>query len=284
MMIWAVVLITLLTGTGVIVILHYGLWSLIVRQSGAKRATVQWEDLGPTPLGEKHYTPQGMTFARGKIVFANSWQNTRSRVYEIDPDDVSIGRTFDMPGEAVHTSGLGFDGQHLWAVDYVSNRCYKIDMEKSFETGQAVVTGSFATGLGGTSACCFLDYNGRRYLAISDFMRTRRTYIIRHEDALRQGRMTEDTVVFSYENEGFCQGLEWNGRYLFESEGKLGVDVVNQMDLSLLVQYGNARQATVRQMNAPSKGVEDLAWDGRYMYTSDETTFRFYRTRLHHKD
>ena len=60
---------------------------------------------------------------------------------------------------------------------------------------------------------------------------------------------------------------------------KRGVDVINQMDVGKLAATGRARAATVRQYDAPSKGVEDLAWDGTWLYTSDETTFRFYRGR-----
>jgi glutamine cyclotransferase len=220
-----------------------------------------------------------MTFARGQIIFANTWKNTRSRVYRMKPPRMDILATFDMPPEAVHTSGLAFDGENLWAVDYISNRCYKLDLEASFAKGQAQVLGSFATDIGGASACCFLQYEGRKCLAISDFMRTSRTYVIRHEDALRAGRM-RGSVIFSYKNEGFSQGLESDGQYLYESENKRGVDLVNRMDVAALARTGSARKATVRQFLAASAGVEDLAWDGEYFYTSDETTFRFYRCRL----
>jgi hypothetical protein len=66
----------------------------------------------------------------------------------------------------------------------------------------------------------------------------------------------------------------------YESENKCGINVINQMDLQVLRDSGSARKATVRQYNAPSKGVEDLAWDGQFFYTSDETTFHFYRARI----
>jgi glutamine cyclotransferase len=258
----------------------FGLWKLVWRQPAERTGTLAWEDLGPTPLGENRFTPQGMTCVRGDIVFANTWKNTRSRVYRYKPPRMdNILGTFDMPKEAVHTSGLAFDGQYLWAVDYISNRCYKLALEESFAQGEAQVVGSFDTGLGGTSACCFLEYEGRKCMAISDFMRTSRTYLVRHEEALKAGRM-QGAAIFSYVNEGFSQGLEWDGQYLYESENKRGVDVVNRMDLAELARTGSARQATVRQFRAGAEGVEDLAWDGEFLYTSDESTFRFYRCRL----
>ena len=87
-------------------------------------------------------------------------------------------------------------------------------------------------------------------------------------------------IEFEYVNEGFSQGLEYVDGYLLETENKLGVDVVNQMSLDALRQTGNARRSTVRQYPAPSKGVEDLAWDGRSFWTSDESVFRFFQGQL----
>lgn len=258
---------------------RYGLWNLFVRQPADKKCALTWEDLGPTPLGEKRFTPQGMTCVRGEIVFTNTWKNTRSRVYRLNPPKMEALGHFNMPSEAVHTSGLAFDGQHLWAVDYVANRCYQIDPDASFAKGQAQVLGGFETGLRGTSACCLFKYEGRQYLAISDFMRTRRTYAVRHEDAVKAGHM-RGSVVFSYRNEGFPQGLVFDGKYLYESENKRGRDVINQLDLTALVQTRSARLSTFRQFDAPAGGVEDLPWDGEFLYTSYETTFRFYRCRL----
>ena len=258
---------------------HFGVWNLIVRQPGAKKGHIEWEALGPTPMNAEKYTPQGLTFADGDLVFANSWKNTKSRIYRIGPESMAITATFDMPDEAVHTSGLAYDAPYLWAVDNISNRCYKIDMEKSFVAGKAEVVGSFATGLKGTSACGFLSYKGEQLLAISDFMRQARTYIVRADEAVLKEQM-QDSTVFSYSNEGFSQGLVWDGCYLYESENKLGINVINQMDIDKLSETGSARKATIRQFNAPSKSVEDLAWDGEYIYTSDEAVFMFYQGRI----
>lgn len=253
-------------------------WNLVVRQPPSRRGTLAWEDLGPTPLGEKRYTPQGMTWVDGRIVFANTWKDTKSRVYRYAPPAMAADGTFDMPDEAVHTSGLAWDGARLWAVDYVSNRCYAIDLERSFATGKAVVLGSFPTGFEGPSACAFLEHGGERLLAISEFLRTSRTYAVRHELAMAEGGLA-NAVVFSYRNEAFSQGLFWDGKWLLEAENKMGVDVINQLDVARLVATGSARASTVRQLAAPGRGVEDLAWDGTWLYTSDEFSFRFYRAR-----
>lgn len=256
---------------------HTGLFSFFQFGPSSKRVAIPWECLGAVPRVGRGCTPQGMAWTGDRIIFASSVADTESILYECHPDDMRILRSFKMEKEAVHVSGLAYDGRHLWAVDYVSNRCYKLDLEASFQQRRAVVLGHFATGLKGTSACCLLKIEGRDYLAISDFMRTRKTYIVDHEAALARGTMSEN-IVFAYRNEGFSQGLEWDGRYLYESENKAGVDVINQMDFAVLRAHQDARAATVRQFNAPGKAVEDIAFDGERLYTSDERDFMFHRT------
>lgn len=256
-----------------------GLHNLLLKKSGALAGQVHWQDMGATPLGEKGYTPQGMTWVDGRIIWANTWKNTRSRVYEIDPDSMEIARHFDMPDGAGHTSGLAWDGEHLWGVDYIANRAYCIELEESLAAGKVKEVGSFDTTLRGTSACCMVPWEGETLLAISDFMHTRRTVFVRYQEALRKGTAA-DEIVFSYQNEGFSQGLEFTAGFLYESENKRGVDIINRLDLDLLRETRHARRATVRQYPAPSGGVEDLAWDGSVMWTSDESVFRFFKGTL----
>ena len=64
---------------------RYAAANFFSRQPKALRGAAKWRDLGPTPLGNKRYTPQGMCWRAGKLIFANSWKNTKSRVYRIDP-------------------------------------------------------------------------------------------------------------------------------------------------------------------------------------------------------
>lgn len=259
--------------------LRLGLDSAFRRQAAQVRGRAIWEDKGPTPLGENRYTPQGLTYVNGKLIFANSWRNTKSRVYEIDPASMTIERTFDMPPEAVHTSGFAWDGEHLWGVDYISNRAYCIDLEKSLAAGAVHLVGHFNTTLRGSSACCIVPWNGRQCLAISDFMRSRRTIFVRKEEALAAGTAAGH-IEFEYTNEGWSQGLEYVEGYLFEAENKAGTDVINKISLEQLRQTPHARKATVRQYAAPAGGVEDLAWDGTALWTSDESVFRFFRGSL----
>lgn len=164
-------------------------------------------------------------------------------------------------------------------MDYISNKAYCIDLEPSLISSKVKLIGSFDTTLKGTSACCIVPWDGKTYLAISDFMRTRRTIFVRMNDAL-EARTAEDAIDFEYRNEGFSQGLEFVEGFVYESENKFGTDIINKMDPEKLKRTPDARKSTLTQYPAPSKGVEDLAWDGSALWTSDESVFRFFRGRL----
>jgi hypothetical protein len=197
-------------------VFYFGLHDWLRRNHAVFRADIAWEDRGPTPLGEKRYTPQGLTWADGRLIFANCWRDKRSRVYEFDPARMHCLRFFDMPPEAVHTSGLAWDGRRLWAVDHISNCGYCIDLEASLARGEIQLLGRFETTLRGTSACCLLPWEGKHVLAISDFRNSRRTIFVRREEAVAAGT-AKDAVAFSYRNEGFSQGLEFMEGFLFEA-------------------------------------------------------------------
>lgn len=261
------------------VLAYFGVLGRRWRVHSHFRSDIDWEDRGPTPEGENRYTPQGLTFADGRLIFANSWRNTRSRVYELDPATMQYLRHFDMPPGAVHTSGLAWDGWRLWAVDYITNCGYCIDLQASLAQGQVKLLGQFETTLRGTSACCFVLWEEQQLLAISDFMNTQRTIFIRHEDALAAGT-ARGAIEFSYRNGGFSQGLEFIDGFLFEAENRRGLDVIHQLDLQRLRESGEAAAATVWRYDAPNGGVEDLAWDGESLWTSDEVQFRFYCGKL----
>jgi len=253
--------------------------SLFIKKRGAQLKKIKWEDKGPTPLGDKKFTPQGLTWVDSKLIFANSWKDEKSRVYEIDPSTMKILRYFDMPQGAVHTSGLAWDGNQLWAVDYISNRAYCIELEASLSSSHPHVIGSFDTTLQGTSACCIIQWNKQQYLAVSDFRNTCTTIFIDISKALKTGT-AKGAIDFKYINECFSQGLEFFNGFLYESENKFGKNIINKIDLTLLSEYRNSRKSTIVQFVAPSWGIEDLAWDGEALWTSEERTFRFFKTFL----
>lgn len=256
------------------------LWRLFVRQPADKRRRLRWSDCGPTPLAGGHYTPQGLTWHNGEIIMAVSSENLPSRVFRISSEMLADSGSFEMPKDATHTSGLAWDGEYLWAVDHRARRCYKMDLASSFSVGIAQIVGAFDTGLDGTSACCFLMYRGARVLAISQFRKGRETVFVNHQDAILD-ESVEGHQVFAYRNEGFSQGLEFDGNYLYESENKAGTGVINKIDLSLLMNTKDSFLSTIAQYDAPGWGVEDLAWDGHEMWTTDEHNFRLFKALIY---
>jgi glutamine cyclotransferase len=220
-----------------------------------------------------------MTWHNGEIVIAVSAKNRPSVVFSMSGETFAITGSFEMPRDATHTSGLASDGQYIWAVDYSARRCYEIDLAPSLSAGAGQIRGTFDTSLEGTSACCFLTFNGGRVLAISQFRAGRQTVFVDHQGSVKEGS-TQGHIVFSYRNEGFSQGLEYDGNYLYESENKAGGSVVNRIDIDSLRRTRDSYLSTVVQYNAPGWGVEDLAWDGRKMWTADEYSLRLFRTSL----
>lgn len=240
---------------------------------------ISWDSYGATPMHQEGYTPQGLTWINDCLIFANSWKNKKSRVYKINPKTMEIEAYFDMPPEAVHTSGLSWDGMYAWAVDYKANRAYKIDIEASFKAQKCTCLGSFSTSLKGTSACCFISYKEKTVLVISDFMHSRKVIAVDQEQCIRDGT-TLGNVLAYYRNQGFSQGLTSDGTYLYESENKKPVSVINKIDIEKAFNTHSLAKAIIAQFKTPAPGIEDLAYDGQCFWSSDETTFMFYRTNL----
>ncbi len=238
-----------------------------------------WEDLGEVPGASDSYPPQGMTFWDGKLIFSNHWQDEKSQVYLLDSNNMSILDEFEMPAEAVHTSGLTFDGEWLWAADYKSNFIYKIAISPSFENGIAVVEEKYETGLKGTSAIAYINYDGHRLLAISDFFHTGMTYLIKLNETQLLGPESSvaDLSTHSYHHGWFSQGLTWDGQYLFETVNNLGIDRVEVLDIKSWLDGGRDSPCQVTSFAFAGSASEDLANDGFSMWSSDESSYRFYK-------
>jgi hypothetical protein len=220
-----------------------------------------------------------MTWRGDELVIAVSLNYRPSMVFRISRETHAIRGSFEMPRAATHTSGLAWDGQCIWAVDFSARRCYEVDAARSFSTGVAQIVATFDTGLDGTSACCFVTFNGAQVLAISQFRKDRQTVFVNHQEAINDGS-AQRHKVFSYRNGGFSQGLEFDGKYLYESENRAGRSIINKIDLGLLTSTKDSFLSTVAQLDAPGWGVEDLAWDGQRLWTADEFSFRLYNSLI----
>lgn len=243
---------------------------------------MHWIALGEVPHRKEKYPPQGLTYVNGKLIFSNHWKDTKSGLFLFDSKDMTLEAVSSMPHEAIHTSGLAWDGTFLWAVDYKSNYLYKLDMEKTFKQDTAYVLDKYPTSLEGTSASTIITIDDKQYVAVSDFERTCRTYIfdLKNVDMLKKSPISEVAII-SYSNESFSQGLTWDGLFLYEALNKVGTDQINVYDIKDAIrQQKSHRIKKVRSFSGPSPSIEDLATDGKYLWTSDEKTYRFYKLKL----
>ncbi len=248
-------------------------------------APIEWKTQIDTPGFKKSYKPQGLVYVDNHLFISNHWDDTGSRVYKLDiQDKYSIAGYFDMPKDATHTSGLGFDGKYLWAVDYKSNNVYKINPETSILEKKAQIVGKFNSGLKGLSACTFVKMDGREnpHLLYSDFRNSRTNYIIDQEQALKDGFVNDRHIIAAFKNAGFSQGLTWTGEFLLDSHGKIGIDAIYIIDLEKAIKAKTYSKAIERIIEAPSDMVEDMAFNKETstLWTSDESTFKLYSTKI----
>jgi hypothetical protein len=237
-----------------------------------------WTDLGPVPGADLRYPPQGLTWTGKHLVFTNHWNDKRSGLYVLDPFPLRVLAESAMPPEAVHTSGLAWDGESFWAVDYRDNRLYRFSWDPDGPDREPAFRASHPTGLQGTSAIASLRVEGIGYLAISDFRGTRSTYFLRTDRVSELDRGPLPAVAdLAYRNGGFSQGLVSDGEYLYEAVNNWGTDRIEVMDVKpALACRDPSKIVFLGAFRGPGPSIEDLATDGRRLWTSDESTYRFY--------
>jgi hypothetical protein len=233
------------------------------------------QEMGPTPGANEGCIPQGLTWMNSRLLFSNTWHDTLARVYEIDTAGMSVQRHFDMPGKAVHTSGLEWDGTWLWAVDYKSRKVYQIDAEQSLSLGRCVVVRSIDAPLRGPSACCVAGKGDSMKLLISDFLYS--TRVLSMDIPVQGHPFRQAGFHTAFHNNRFSQGLVCCDSVVYESENALFGSILFSRPFSISGGNLEFHKDRVTRWRLPLKGIEDLAFDGRYLWTSDEKTCRFYR-------
>jgi len=71
----------------------------------------------------------------------------------------------------------------------------------------------------------------------------------------------------------------WDGIYLYEANGNIGIDTIYQIDIEKAIESGHFKKGTVNSYFAPNKMVEDLANDGCNLWTADEYSFCLYQSK-----
>jgi hypothetical protein len=212
-----------------------------------------WERVG-TPEIPPEFIPQGLATMGDELLFS-AYRKTPpvSRIWRIDPENLSLLDWFDMPPEATHTSGLAYDSTRgiLWASDYDSGEIYAIGLENSFIQDTAVLIGKFKMHEDNVSACCLASFHDTMRLVVSTWESSGRTYVLDEQASLDR---EEAVVLGSYKNIGYSQGLAFDGQYLWEA----GL-VLTKLNLEQAVEKADYKEGLVAYCSQPPL-PEDIAF------------------------
>jgi len=238
--------------------------------------TSQWLAVARTP-GNQLSRPQGLTYAR-HLLFLTAHRNDRSSmIYAMDTTG-SVLVQAALPSDARHTSGLAWDGSFIWAVDFRSRMLYQIDID-SLQAGTLFLAATYPTGLKHPSGLASLSIQKTPYLAISEFGFNAHTYIV--PTALLYtlaAASVPEIASLVYSNSGFSQGLTWDGRFLYEALNNMGTDRIEIIDIAEAISTRNP--GSIRRLGsfaAAGSAVEDLAFDGHTLWTTDEQDYYIHK-------
>jgi len=257
--------------------LFYWIATIIGFISCVNHSVMDFEKFGDTPYKGNGYKPQGLSFLTDStFLLSVHHKDELSTVHEVDKNTTTSKREFKMPSTASHTSGLSvYEGQ-LYACDYNDKRIYLIDIEKSFTTGEAHVIKYFDTPLGGTSAMEMFKHKGKEYMAISDFMNSRKTYVLDY-GILDSSQSFDEAIVVSYSNGYFSQGLMYHSGKLIETTNSLFRGAfVEIRDIDSVLNGSN----NVEKIDVPMKAIEDIDINNGVFWTTDEKTFEYVTFKL----
>jgi glutamine cyclotransferase len=110
-------------------------------------------------------------------------------------------------------------------------------------------------------------------------MHTGKTYLIKlmDVDLLVDGVGVSEIATHSYHHGWFSQGLTWDGEYLFETVNNLGIDRVEVLEIKSWIDGVSSKPCSVTSFAFAGYAGEDLANDGYSMWSSDESSYKFYK-------
>ncbi len=209
-----------------------GVWHLTEDPSGLSR------------LANSQGDPEGLTNSGGFLYQAE--EKAPTRVHEVNAaTGAATGNFFDFgAGVATHTSSLTmFDG-FLWAVDYDTDKVFKIDLADSLAASAADILGSFSVGSGAgfgghPSAMQFVLYDGEYQLMITEWVAGGKILIVDYVNALIDGTVVGNILREFTEGDdagqGATQGLTTKDGYIFRSAGFAPTDKIGKFYLPDLI-------------------------------------------------
>lgn len=220
--------------------------------------------------------PQGFKSYENRYYMSAHDKDKASYIYDVNLQTGSAKYLFKMPDDATHTSGICFDGNYIVAVDYNSDKIYRIDLDKSIKEGRAHVLNIIPSDLKGTSACEIVAKDNFKYFLISDFRNTKKTYIVDYEKMISSNEMVS-SVISSYSNNGFSQGLLYHDNKIYESGNSwVGFSRVISYDFNELL---NNKNTGVSKF-VFAFGIQDMVAKEGKLYFPDEVDFKIHELNI----
>jgi hypothetical protein len=293
-----------------ILLFAVGLPAVTLAQSEAI-CDLKWEWIGNFPDYQINAKPQGLTFYDGTVktlIYSAHYEEATTKVdhgskvffipissFPLDDEKLSNLKSFSLPKEHSHVAGLAMDGATLFGADYRTNQVLRISF--SFEDLEKDPTYEFTTsamkGLSGMDFLCQAtsDLFILSEFKLNPFAHCSTAFFTSEEKMHKESFQPQE----SYVNKGYSQGLTFASidglEYVIESLNKglldpFGfkpkTDEIRMYDLQSLLNGSDEKTALRAKFPTPGTMVQDLAWDGEYLYTSDEHkgSMGFYRGKF----
>lgn len=235
------------------------------------------------------FQPQGMAYRDDRLYAAQVTDSpgNPSTIHELALDGSPTGETFTLPNDdAVHTSGLEWHDDRLWAIDYAANRVFAVDW------GARRVVGSFRYGNGvlsdeNVSAGTFVPTRDGGAKLLLSCWRSNSTHLIDHEAAIEDGTAAGN-VSRVLQNGPFIspQGLEYHDGELYVNWDVPGTNSVTNAPCPYAdgIPHGFSLSDGLdwwTYQNTSETALQDLAYDPdrEVWYTAGEYERGLFRAR-----
>lgn len=258
----------------------------------------KWEQLPvKTPLFDQISRPQGLAYLKDRLLLSSHFKDSKnfsekpSELYSFKLPDLKLESTLTFPEKFHHVGGLATKDDNLYIVDFDKSGVFKVSVSSSIKTGKVEPERVFNIETMGLSGLSIYE----NLLAVSYYLHPLRKPYLGDRFIQFYDIATGEEIKFSGEikSSNYSQGLTFfskNGKlYLaetindFENTIKYkitGFDYKPDILRLYSVQLNSKEIKFISETSIPATMSEDLAFDGRYLYTTDEQNFHFYRASI----